>query len=285
MRAADVVCRVYMRIVSIVRPNVVAVTRFGIRMNCDSRDFIQRRVRHFGIFEHNLTFFTWRMLKPGDVYLDIGANVGYFTLLAARRVGPAGRVTCVEADSGTFRLLIENVEMNECQNVRALNVAATGEPCRVRIERKDSRNSGMNSIVPGEGGGDVEGWTFERIVGEDLARISFVKIDIEGSEAPILGAILGLSHQMSDRLVIASEVSAGSAHFIKDFGTAGFDVYVIVNVYSIDYYILRHYAKKFSEAEAVHLLPVDRYLPEHSDYIFVRREQNAQALVALGGQD
>lgn len=248
--------RVYMRLIALAHPKTIAVTQLGIRMMCDSRDFVQRRVRHFGIFEHSLTFFTWRALRVGDVYLDIGANVGYFTLLAAHRVGPSGHVTSVEADPVTFRRLIENVELNGCGNVQALNVAATGEPCRVKIERTDLRNSGKNAIARDDAEGSVEGWTFEKIAGENISRLSFIKIDIEGAEAPILEDILRLSEHLSENLIIASEISDSSIHFIERFAREGFSVYAIVNVYSIDYYINRQCARRFPDYAAVNILPV-----------------------------
>ena len=270
VRISDVLCRVYMRVCALISPNTVSPTVFGARMNCNSRDFVQRRIRHFGIFEHNLTSFTRRELRPGDVYLDIGANVGYFTLLASRQVGPKGRVISVEADPWTFRRLVDNVELNDCPNVRALNVAATGEPCKVRIERKDAGNSGTNSIAADQAEGNIEGWTFETIAGDDLSNISFIKIDIEGSEAPILKAILDLSGRLSNQLIVASEVSEASAAFVAKFIAAGFDAYLMTNIYTIDYYLMRDYSKKFSEFETVHLERIEGYVPHHNDYVFVR---------------
>ena len=87
-------------------------TVFGAIMRCNTRDFVQRRVRFFGIFEHNLTYYTIAALREGDLYVDIGANVGYFTLLASHLVGKSGKVLSVEADPVTFEELLKNLELN-----------------------------------------------------------------------------------------------------------------------------------------------------------------------------
>ena len=115
-------------------------------MRCNTRDFVQRRIRSFGIFEHNLTYYTIASLCEGDLYVDIGANVGYFTLLASRLVGKSGKVISVEADPVTFMQLLDNLKRNDCRNVSARNVAATATACRVAIDRTELHNSGTHSI-------------------------------------------------------------------------------------------------------------------------------------------
>lgn len=62
-------------------------------------------------------------LKPGDVFVDVGANIGYFSLLASKLVGPGGRVVAIEASPEVFDLLRRNLELNKAHNVRAVNVA------------------------------------------------------------------------------------------------------------------------------------------------------------------
>lgn len=272
--------RVYMKMCAWMRPYVYSYTYYGARMKCDSRDFIQRRIRHFGIFEHNLTFFTSKILRESDVYIDIGANIGYFTLIASKFVGPVGRVVAVEADPNTFRQLMENLRLNSCSNVQALNVAATGEVCKVRIERANENNSGKNSIAM-DSEGVVDGWPFDQIVGDNFNDISFIKIDIEGAEAPILDAILARSKHMSDELIVVVETSPSSSRFIEEFLASDFNVYKLSNIYDIDYYLIRQYARKFGVFDRVELERVDRYDPRHSDYVLVRGSQNILKLEAL----
>ncbi|MGC2657816.1 MAG: FkbM family methyltransferase [Bryobacteraceae bacterium] len=231
---------------------------------------MQRRIRFFQIYEHNLTYYTLQRLQEGDLYVDIGANIGYYTLLASRRVGKSGKVICVEADPISFEALTKNLELNGCRNVSAYNVAATMTKCRVTIQRTDLRNSGCNSVAIGVGPNSVEGLPFADIVGGDLGRIRFIKIDIEGSETPILRAILGLLSQLSQNLIIASEISTSSAEYVGHFVAAGFRAYAIQNIYRIDYYLIRSYLRKYGESNDVHTIPVQGYDPNYSDYVFER---------------
>src|SRR5687767_6500480 len=99
-----------MRAHSLIWPRRVGWTRCGIALHCDLRDFIQRRIYFFKVFEHHLTALFESTIRPGDVVLDIGANIGYFTTLAAKLTGPSGRVIAIEADPHTFAALQRNVD-------------------------------------------------------------------------------------------------------------------------------------------------------------------------------
>jgi FkbM family methyltransferase len=245
-------------------------TVFGSIVRCNARDFVQRRIRFFQIFEHNLTYYSLERLREGDLYLDIGANVGYFSLLASRCVGNSGQVISVEADPVTFAALTKNLELNHCRNVSARNIAATATACRIEITRGDPHNSGSNAITVARGDGGVQGLPFRAIVGDDISRVSFIKIDIEGSEGPILESILEALNELPSDLVVASEVSPSSAEQVERFVNAGFRAYAMQNVYTIDYYLIRSYLRKFGEGKSVHKVPVTKYDARYADYIFER---------------
>jgi FkbM family methyltransferase len=262
--------RVYMRAVAYLNPVKDCPTVFGALVRCNARDFIQRRVRYFQIFEHNLTYYTRARLREGDVYLDIGANIGYFSLLASRCVGDSGKVIAVEADPDTFGALQTNLQLNNCRNVAATNVAATAIACRVSINRRDLHNPGANTIELQNGEGGIEGLPFRDIVGRDLGRVRFIKIDIEGSEGPILDAILEALRDLPEDLIIASEISPGSAAYVARFVAAGFRVHAIQNVYTIDYYLIRSCLRRYGENDNVNMIPLNQYDPIYTDYIFER---------------
>jgi FkbM family methyltransferase len=268
VRALDVLQRAYMRAFGYMSPIKDCRTVFDATVRCNARDFVQRRIRFFEIFEHNLTYYTIGRLREGDIYVDIGANIGYFSLLASRCVGSGGRVISVEADPVTFKALKKNLELNGCRNVLARNIAATATACKIGITRSDPHNLGSNAITVGAG--DIEGLPFRDIVGEDIGRVRFVKIDIEGSEAPILSAILEALPELSDDLIVATEVSPSSADQVARFAAAGFRAYAMQNIYTIDYYLIRSYLRKYIEEKSVHMVPVSRYDERYRDYIFER---------------
>jgi FkbM family methyltransferase len=262
--------RVYMRLLTYLRPVRDSPTVFGATIRCHSRDYIQRRIRFFGIFEHNLTYYTMSRLRKGDVYVDIGANVGYYSLLASC---PVGKVISVEAAPTTFALLRENLRLNSCANVTSLNVAATAERCSVSIEVRNRHNSGATEIKVDAEAGAIEGLPFREIVGDDIGHVRFVKIDIEGAEAPILRAILDALSDLPGDVTVASEVSLASAGFVTRFVDAGFRAYAIQNVYTIDYYLIRSYLRRYGEDQSVKVVPVTEFDPAYGDYVFERGPQ------------
>jgi FkbM family methyltransferase len=159
-----------MRALSYVSPTKVCPAVFGAIFHCNTRQFVQRRIRFFGIFEHNLTYYTLSKLREGDLYVDVGANIGYFSLLASQCVGPAGKVIAVEADPETFKDLTSNLELNKARNVTARNIAATETSCQVKIERVRD-NSGANSIALADRDGIVEGAPLREFLGDDIGRV------------------------------------------------------------------------------------------------------------------
>jgi FkbM family methyltransferase len=174
----DVGYRIYMRGYGWMRPTTTARTIFGARFRCDRADFIQRRLAFFGLFEPNLTYFARSVLKPGDIFIDVGANIGYYTILAAAQVGPAGKVYAIEASPTTCDLLRANLALNDLRNVIAVNMAVTDTECRVRIKSVDSRNIGTNQIerVDGAEADTVPGRPLADIVAPDLDNARLIKM-------------------------------------------------------------------------------------------------------------
>src|SRR5271154_1682751 len=103
----------------------VSKTRSGFKIYCDLQDIIQEKIVYFDEWEPNLTAFLNRRLKSGDVFIDIGANIGYYSLLAERRVGPGGSVLAIEASPSIYDLLRKNISLNEGQRIRAVHRAVT----------------------------------------------------------------------------------------------------------------------------------------------------------------
>jgi FkbM family methyltransferase len=275
VRALDVLQRAYMRALAYISPIKDCRTVFGSIVRCNARDFLQRRIRFFQIFEHNLTYYSMDRIREGDLYVDIGANIGYFSLLASHCVGNKGQVISVEADPVTFKALKKNLELNGCRNVSARNVAATAAACKIGITRSDPHNSGCNAITVEAGASGIQGLPFRDIVGDDLGRVRFIKIDIEGSEEPVLNGILEALPDLPDDLIVASEVSPSSAEHVARFVAAGFRAYAMQNVYTIDYYLIRSYLRRFREDKSVHMVPVSRFDQDYRDYIFERGGSSA----------
>lgn len=86
-------------------------------------------------------------LHPGQTFLNVGANVGYHVVRAARLVGPEGRVIAIEPDPENFAYLELNIAIHGLDNVELHRCAAGSAPAKLRLHRGDD-NSGDNRLVP-----------------------------------------------------------------------------------------------------------------------------------------
>ncbi len=141
-------------------------------------------------------------LAPGDTFVDVGANMGYFTLLAASRVGARGSVVAVEPSPAVLRRLWGDVGLNEAFNVRVLCVAAGAEEAIVPFYRAGWNDAESSTLaIPGlEREGTVRAAPLHRLLtGQELARTRLIKVDVEGAEADVVAGLLpGLERLRSD---------------------------------------------------------------------------------------
>ena len=125
-----------------------------------------------------------RLLRPGDVFVDGGANVGLFSLLAASAVGPGGRVLACEPVPGTMRLLEANAAENDLPALELHEVALSDRPGRERLVVFED-GSGLASFAPETSGGtpvEVTVTTLDELTSRFGNRVALVKLDIEGAE-------------------------------------------------------------------------------------------------------
>src|ERR1700722_2434654 len=270
----DVLYRLYMKLVGKIQPSTDATTVFGARFKCVRTDYIQRRIAFFGLFEPNLTYFISSVLKPGDVFIDVGANIGYFTMLAAKCVGASGKVYAIEASPSTYDLLIANLRLNGVKNVEAINMAVTDKECHVRIQSNDTRNIGANSvhIVASSAVDSVVGRPLQDIVAPNLGRARFIKIDVEGAENLILPSILDYFVQLDSDTIIVSEIAKKNAHLIEFAKAKGFTIRALRNNYAISHLLIRSFLSLTNEHDFFSIRKLNSYVSDQYDYVFSRRE-------------
>lgn len=153
-------------------------------------------------------------LGPGDVFYDLGANVGFFSLLAARIVGPEGAVVAVEAHPEVHAALVANIARNRLDNVRTFAVAVADETGRRSFAEAD--HPGGGALDPSGDAdfavGHVEVDTVrldDLVERHGLRPPTMVKLDIEAGE---LAALRGAEATLrSARPVVLVELDAPSA--------------------------------------------------------------------------
>jgi FkbM family methyltransferase len=230
-----------------------ATTRFGARMNVKFPDSIQSYVYFFGVWEPAITAYLTQALSPGDIVIDIGANVGYDTLLASHLVGPSGNVHAIEASPHVYRLLTGNLALNQTANVTPHFAAVCASACTVPVYLHDRCNLGGTTIVPSVARrravtleASVSGLPLAAIVPEHtILAARLIKIDVEGAEWPVVQGFSGLLPHLASYTELLIEVSAeglsdhgiGIPEFLALFRRAGFSPYVIGNRYTVHMYL------------------------------------------------
>lgn len=139
-------------------------------------------------YEKGTTEFFKQFLRRGSVVMDVGAHVGYYTLLAAHLVGPEGRVYAFEPDPANYALLQRNIELNRFNNVVAIPKAIASKTAKLRLFR-DSRGSDRHSLcrrsttATEEEYVEVQATSLDDFLEtEGWPHIDLIKIDIEGAE-------------------------------------------------------------------------------------------------------
>lgn len=169
-------------------PAVRLNTKHDFQMCLDLADTsIQRHVFFLGEWEPEETNIIKLILRKGDVLLDVGANVGYFSLLAAHLVGDHGKVYAFEAQPSLCAQLESNLTLNGLCNVEVLNVAVADRISDLVIEDVSALgNRGAAMLIPR--GPKIPVITVKGTTVDDFCRsrgiskVNLVKMDIEGSE-------------------------------------------------------------------------------------------------------
>lgn len=186
---------------------VIAQQPDGLRIWVDLGDFGMSREALLGGYEDGETRFIEATLRPGDSFLDVGANIGWHTLHAARRVGPGGRVIAVEPRGDTHRHLVRSIAENRFEDwVAAHNLGLKDEAGEFHVvwDPVAGNPAGTWTLSTREQVEAFEagGWrtapacfeTLDGLIGE--RPIHLVKLDAEGAEGLVLdGATAVLRNQ------------------------------------------------------------------------------------------
>ena len=163
-----------------------------------------------GSFEPNEFAFLDRVLKPGMVFVDVGANDGYYTLFAARRVGPTGLVIAAEPSSRERAHLQRNLGRNGLDNVTVVPAAIGAASGLADLHLAHGVHAGHNTLGA-FAHDDVVRASLERVAIEPLdsvvtrlglTHVDFVKIDVEGAEARVIAGAMKVLGSMRPILLL-----------------------------------------------------------------------------------
>jgi FkbM family methyltransferase len=174
-----------------------------------------------------------RLVKPGMTVVDVGANVGLYTLYMADLVGRAGRVIAFEPDPDLASLLVDNCEANGIQNVQAHRAALGTKPERMILHRM-SINSGDNHLGSHARTAFLRPVEVEVVSFDSLlpgVRPDFIKVDVQGWE---LNVLRGMERTLrgSDALIYLEFWPDG----LKRAGDAPAELFSFVRGLGLDFY-------------------------------------------------
>jgi FkbM family methyltransferase len=215
----------YARASSLPAPTTTT-SRHGDRFHVDFSSFLEWQLWAFGAYEPNVAELLSRLVRPGDIAVDVGANVGIHTVRLAKLVGATGHVFAVEPASDLADRLRTNLALNAATNVTVVQAAAgSGAEDFATLHRPpgDARNQARSSVVEKASlSGARQQVPVVRI--DDLAassaNVKLIKIDVEGAELDVLeGAASTIAtHRPSLVCEIAVENALAVTEFLHQFG-------------------------------------------------------------------
>jgi FkbM family methyltransferase len=170
---------------------------------CDAADAAVTPGLRSGDYEPHLTAVFERHCRPGMTVVDVGANLGYFSLLAARLVGPSGRVVALEPNSENCRLLLSSLRLSGLSNVELLPVAADEAPGWAYYSTHVGSNGGLidDGDLLSRFGVVVPTFRLDDLVD---GPVGLLKLDVEGAEGRVVRGATRIIEQ--DRPVVTTEL-------------------------------------------------------------------------------
>lgn len=235
-------------IISYLKSNFAEVQ--GHKMFLDSKDSLYLSIN--GVYEPFETELVKKEIRKGDVVLDIGANIGYYTLIFAKLVSEEGKVFAFEPDPTNFALLKKNIEINEYKNVILVQKAVSNKTGKIRLYLSEDNKADHRIYDSHDGRQSIE---IESIRLDDYfknydRKIAFIKMDIEGAEG---GALQGMTNLLKENknVKIATEFWPIG---VKKFGMEPEEYLKLLLKHNFKLYHINEQEKKIEPANISELL-------------------------------
>jgi FkbM family methyltransferase len=220
---------------------------------------LQRNVRIFLYFDSELSrqiylnAFEWRerrfvnaFLERGDIFVDVGANIGLFTVIGSHCVGKTGHVFAFEPTSLSFQRLVRNIELGNNDNVTALQVALSDRTHQAKLTVSLDGYDAWNSLTSPTAGNNFSEELVECDTWDSFARnnglvdnVNLIKIDVEGWENRVLsGASECLSRDDAPVLLVeftddnAKRAGTSCKELFLHLESLGFEIFEYDAVYN-----------------------------------------------------
>lgn len=189
--------------------------------------YIGKAIEHYGEFSELEAAVFGAFLRPGDVAVDGGANIGAHTVHMANLVGPTGKVLAFEPQRVIFTLLCGNIAFNEAFQVVPVQAALGAAPGVLRVPALDygaAGNFGGVSLLEtaGQGGEEVPVRTLDSF---KLDKLALLKVDVEGMEFEALSGAADTIKRLRPILYVENDREMRSPRLIRLIGQMGYNMW------------------------------------------------------------
>lgn len=197
----------------------------GLRLRLNRQDAgLSVELASEGRHEPILTGLLERFIRKGATVVDVGANLGYFALVAARAAGESGKVIALEPSPTSYELLLQNLRLNKATNVNARNEAAGDQPgeAALYLFREANWNSLLDQDKSALGSVMVRVLALDDLLADEH-RVDVVRMDVEGYEGRVLAGMRRVLQEKKPLIVAeihalsAPEDFAGFFRILSDF--------------------------------------------------------------------
>lgn len=184
------------------------ITIFDNEMFLHDHGYVSISLAKHGLYEKTITDYIFENLVPNSSVLDIGANIGYYTLIMAKLVGTQGNVFAFEPEPSNFKILSKNIKINNYTNVNAEKFILSEHDGKTKLFLSNS-DPGSHKIFPSNNTDErniivdsisVDSYFKKHSI--DPHIINFIKMDVEGSEFSVLKGMKTILDKKNDLKII-----------------------------------------------------------------------------------
>lgn len=244
----------------------------------DREDRVSAELINSGIWEAFETRLFINRLKPGSVFVDVGANIGYYTVIAAELVGETGRIYAFEPERENFKLLQKNTGQSTCRHVILTHAGLSNRNSTAQLFLSDD-NLGDHRLYDR---GNRQSQQVNLLAGDDFfsgQHIDFLKIDTQGAEYQVID---GLKHTIQDNLDHLDMVVEFWPWGLLEAGNSARELIELIRPFNFNIYIIDHVGHGLLPANCDELLSFSEttLLPEHQGFVnlFLTSDKNAIVL-------
>lgn len=212
--------------------------------------FVSQTIRETGLWEPYETSLLLEILSPGDVFVDVGANIGYFCVVAANLVGSAGQVIAFEPDPANYSLLKASIELNGFEERTLAFEAGLSNAESDGQLYLSTENFGDHQIYSGEPERQSLPITLHHgadFLRSRIERLDLLKVDTQGAEYAVMEGLMPVLLELSSPVQIIIELTPFS---LREAGASGRALILLLERLGLPFWIVDHLEHRLVRSSA-----------------------------------